>query len=295
MASTVISIPGYVTGLTMSVRVRNASTMALLETVTLTEASNVYTGSVIGSHAGRFVFEILVGTAVSESRIRTIADDVGPYVVDSSLEVASVADSIQGSGNGPFTVTLNVEDTSNVDIQNANVRVQQGADNFVIQTDVSGNSVFGLDAATYNVTITKTGYVSHTGTLVVSADATSVIQLTASGSIPVPSDPLLSTGVLVAYDQFGIFETGVDFTISLTIGTGTAGQSLDTQERVSTSVAVTGLVTFEGLVRGATYSIRRGSSAAATGFGNRTASVSQTFIVPNSATFDIVETIGQEA
>jgi len=92
MASTVISIPGYVTGLTMSVRVRNASTMALLETVTLTESSNIYSGVVVGAHSGRLVFEILVGTAVSESRVRTIADDVGPYTVDSSLEVAETVD-----------------------------------------------------------------------------------------------------------------------------------------------------------------------------------------------------------
>jgi len=297
MASTVISIPGYVTGLSMSVRVRSSSDLSLLETVTLSESSNIYSGVVVGAHSGRLVFEILVGTAVSESRIRTIADDVGPYTVDSSLEVAETVDGMSvGTSSGPFTVTLSVEDTVSVDIQNANVRLNYAADDFTVKTSSNGTAVFGLDAATYNVTITKTGYVSYTGTLIVSADATIVIQLTASGSIPVPSDPLLSTGVLVAYDQFGVVEPSVDFTVSLTAGTGTAGYSLDTQDRVSTSDAITGLVTFEGLIRGATYSIMRGTTvSAASGFGNRTTSTSQTFIVPNSATFDIVETIGEEA
>ena len=295
MASTVIHVPGLVTGLTASVRIRNPSTMALVETVTLTETNNVYSGNVATASSGRFVFEILVGTAVSETRVRSILDTVGPFVIDSDLDVA---EAVSGWGYGPRAVQIDVEDDSDDSpIENSSVRIYNSSENYAGLTDVAGEIVFGLVDGTYNIVVTRTGFGSHVGTITVSADATEVIQLTSSGQITIPTDPQLSTGLIVAYDEFGAKEEGVEFELVLTAGSGTAGRSLDTNARTATSAVTTGLVQFTGLIRGATYSITRGTSAASltSGFGSRSTSVSQTFIVPDSSSFDIVETLGKES
>ena len=295
MPSTVINVPGLPTGLTASVKVRNASTLALLETVTLTEASLIYSGTITGAHAGRFVFEILISGTVSESRIRTIADDVGPYVIDSPLEVV---ESFTNTGPGPWVVTVSIEDSSDSsDLEGAVVRLTEGADDFVIATDSAGEVAFGLRSATYSVVVVKTGFTSHVGTLTVSADATPTIQLTATGAISIPTDPLLSTGVMVTYDEAGNIESGVPITIQMTAGPGTAGYALDTKSRTVNSAASSGLVTFTGLIRGATYSILRGSDpgAAATSFGSRSSSSPGSFIVPPAASFNMTEVIGTDS
>ena len=295
MTSTVINVPGLPTGLTASVRVRNAMTLALLETVTLTETANVYAGPVTGAHAGRLVHEILISGTVSESRVRTIADDVGPYVIDSALEIA---ESFTNAGSGPWSVTISVEDSiDNSDLQGALVRLTEGADDFVIATDSLGEATFGLRSATYDIVITKTGFSSYVGTLVVSANATPTIQLTATGAIAIPSNPILSTGVMVVYDENGDIEEAVPITIQMTAGPGTAGYSHDTKSRTENSAATTGLVTFTGLIRGATYSIRRGADpgAAATSFGSRSSSTVGSFVVPDSASFNMAEVIGTDS
>ncbi len=293
--NTSIIVPGLPTGLTASVRVRNATTLALLETVSLSEASLIYGGSVTGSHAGRLVHEILISGTVSESRIRTIADDAGPYVIDSALEIS---ESFTATGTGPWAVTISIEDSSdNSDLQGAVIRLSEGADDFVISSDSIGEATFGLRSAVYDVIVIKTGYTSHVGTLDISDASPTTIQLTATGAIPIPSNPLLSTGVMVVYSELGAVEVGVPITIQMTAGPGTAGYSHDTKLRTATSVSGTGLVTFTGLIRGATYSIRRGTDpgAAATSFGSRSSSTVGSFTVPEAASFNMSEVIGTDS
>ncbi len=295
MTATVIKVPGLPTGLSVSVRVRDRVTLALQETVTLTEASLIYSGNVAGALIDQFVFEILISGTVAETRVRTIADDVGPYVIDSALEVTDRLDEV---GTGPWSKTVTIEeDVGSTALQNAVVRVTEGADDFTETTNSSGEVTFGLRSATYDIVVTKTGYGSYVGTMVVS-DATGVtIQLTLTGAIPVPSNPLLSTGTMIVLDEVGVAEESIPITVQMTAGPGTAGYALDTKSRTENSASGTGLVTFAGLIRGATYSIRRGADPgnAATSFGSRSSSSVGSFVVPDAASFNMSEVIGTDS
>ena len=86
MTATAIKIPDLPTGLTLSVKLLNMTSLAVLDTVTLTESGESYNGNVAAAIAGQFLFKILSGTALVGSRIRTIADDAGPYVILTELE-----------------------------------------------------------------------------------------------------------------------------------------------------------------------------------------------------------------
>ncbi len=292
--NTEILVPGLPTELSVSVRVRSRTTLALQETVSLTEASLIYGGDVVGALADQFVFVILISGTVAETRVRTIADDAGPYVIDSAIEVTDRLDEV---GTGPWAKTVTIEeDVGSTELENATVRVTEGADDFTLTTDSNGEVDFGLRSATYDVVVTKTGYGSYVGTMVVS-DATGVtIQLTLTGAIPVPSSPLLSTGVMVVLGESGTEEVGVPITVQMTAGPGTAGFALDTKSRTVESIEA-GVVTFTGLIRGATYSIRRGADpgADATSFGSRSSSTVGSFVVPASASFDMSEVIGTDS
>ena len=95
MANTILNfpgIPGTLTGLT--VRLRNADSLAILATLTPTFPVDVWTATASGAIAGRIVFEFLVGGTVTDVQVRTIADDVGPYTVLTGLEVASTIENL---------------------------------------------------------------------------------------------------------------------------------------------------------------------------------------------------------
>ena len=62
-----------------------------------------------------------------------------------------------GGGSGAYAITVTVTDGTSA-LENASVRVTEGLNSYVLQTDASGNATFSLDAATYTVNITKFGY-----------------------------------------------------------------------------------------------------------------------------------------
>jgi len=92
MADTEIIIPGIPSGLSVKVNVRNATTMAILELLTLSEdeSTGCYKGDVVGELVGQFVFEILVSDVPVGTEIRSILNDAGPYVILSDLEHAGI-------------------------------------------------------------------------------------------------------------------------------------------------------------------------------------------------------------
>lgn len=77
-----------------------------------------------------------------------------------------VASGGSGSGSGAFTVTVTVTDGASP-LENATVRLVEGAQNLVVKTNVSGVATFALDAATYSVAIVKPGYQFTPDTIVV--------------------------------------------------------------------------------------------------------------------------------
>ena len=243
----------------------------------------------------------ILGTAIAESTSGRIAanwdefydnDDAASAVTLQTLQ--DVDDSITNiAGSGARTITVNVKDTASTpaNLENAKVRLTEGINTFTATTDATGNAVFGLDDATYSYAITKNGYVSETGTIVVTADATvnkDIEQSTITGS----SGSDTSTGVLTCYDENYAAETGVTFSVQMTVGPGVAGDALDTKVRTADSDGA-GLVQFTNLIRGATYQIWRSTFTSSSVFGSvATANAKVTFVVPDSASFDLPEVLG---
>jgi hypothetical protein len=96
-------------------------------------------------------------------------------------------------GSGPFSVVVTVNDGS-VPLQNARVRLVEGLNAYTRQTDAAGETAlpFFLEAATYQVLISKGRYDFAGATLVVTGDATPTYSMTAL-LINEPSDPALCT------------------------------------------------------------------------------------------------------
>lgn len=169
------------------------------------------------------------------------------------------------AGSGPFALTVTVNDGAAV-LQNAVVELSEGANNFRVTTNASGVAVFGLNAATYAVIITKDGYSFTPTTKVVSATGSQTYSMTA---LPISGSPAgQATGYGYTYNSSRVLAGGVVVELQQT-ASATAGLITNGTFVTATSAAITGLVQFTGLFQGATYSLRIGSN-------------SVSFTVPNS-------------
>ena len=288
MASTVIKIPDLPTGLTLTCKVVHPTSMSVEETVTLTESGQSYNGTVTGAIEGQKIFKILAGSTLVGSRLRSIEDTVGPFIIMTELEERA------SDGRGAHVVTITVTDGTDP-IEDALVRVSRAGGEASRTTNASGVAKFLLDDADYDVALIATGFDSSVESLTVSGATSDSYAMTAASITP-PASALLSTGVMVVYDELGDVEAGVAVSLQLVSGPGTAGYALDTLAREATS-DVDGLVEFTGLIRGATYRIWRGATAgtSASIFATRSAGASTTFVVPNLPSFNLPEIIGTDA
>lgn len=293
MTAKTIKLPSLPTGLTVSVKVRSLSSLAVLETVALTPGSgddaSVYSGTITGAHAGQLLFDVIVSGVVIESRIRTIQDVAATFVILSELE------RLKGDGGGSNLVTITVTDGTDP-LENAIVRVSSGVISESDPTDVNGEVQYSLGNATWTVTIERAGYESHVASLVVAGTTTQEYELTALVVTP-PSSPSVATGSMLVLDEFNAPEEGVSISLQLTEGPGTAGYSLDTKIRTEVS-DVDGMVEFTDLRRGATYSLWRGpanDTYSPSAFVTQAAATRTTFLVPNTDTFNIAEVLGLDA
>lgn len=293
MTAKTIKLPSLPSGLSLTCKVRDLSTLAVLETVTLTEGTSdqltVYTGTVTGAHAGQLLFEILVSGVVFQSRIRTIQDVAATFVILTELE------QLRNDGRGANLVTITVTDGTDP-LENAIVRVASGVLSESSLTNVDGEVQFSLSNATYTVTIERAGYESEVASLVVAGTTTEEYELTAIVVTP-PASPSVSTGSMLVLDENNDPESGISISLQLTEGPGTAGYSLDTKIRTEVSNG-SGMVEFTKLRRGATYSIWRGpanDTFSASAFVTQPAATRRTFVVPNTGTFNIAEVLGLDA
>ena len=293
MTAKTIAFPSLPSGLTLTCKVRNLSTLAVLETVTLTEGTSdqltVYSGTVTGAHAGQLLFEILVSGVVFQSRIRTIQDVAATFVILTELE------QLKSDGGGANLVTITVTDGTDP-LENATVRVASGVLNESDETNVDGEVQFALGNATYIVTIERAGYESDVASLVVSGTTSEEYELTALVVTP-PASPSVATGSMLVLDEMNEPEEGISISLQMTEGPGTAGYSLDTKIRTEVSNG-SGMVEFIKLRRGATYSIWRGpadDTFSASAFVTQPAATRRTFVVPNTGTFNIAEVLGLDA
>jgi len=287
MATTPIKFPGLPTGLTLTCDVVHPSTLSVEETVTLTEASSIYGGSITGSSSGQKIFVMKASGAIIGSRIRTVANTTATFVILSELETYA------SDGRGAYPVTITIDDGTDP-IEGATVRVTTDGLVSTLTTNASGIALFALDNGAYTVTITMPGYGSGVESLTVSGATSDTYSLTVVTVTP-PASAGVATGVMVVYDNNGDVEEGVDIGIKLIRGTGTAGYGRDTATRTETSDSA-GLVTFAGMQRGCTYQVWRSSTAGLTFSdvaSSSGAASDPTIVVPLSGdTFNLPEVLG---
>jgi hypothetical protein len=289
MTAKTIKIPALPSGLTISVQVRNISSLALLETVTMTENSGVYIGTVAGAHAGQLLWVILSSGIVLQHRVRTIQNVAATFVILTELEELASVDS------GPSGFTITVNDGTNP-VTGATVRVSGAGISRSKTTNVAGQSLFALENSDYNIIVVKPGFEPEFATVTVSGITTLTVSLTAIATTTPPA-VYLSTGVGLVLDEVGAPEAGVSVSIQLTSGPGTDGYILDQKIRTLESDG-DGIVAFDGLIRGATYAIWRGVGTPAESVGPFSVEPTYTratFVVPNTSPFSLAEALGIDA
>ena len=158
------------------------------------------------------------------------------------------------SGSGARTVTVTVNDGTNP-LQNATVRMSEGANTYVATTNSSGVATFNLDELVFTVGITKAGYQFNGDSLTVDGNETVTYSMTAISITP--SNPNLVTGYYTCYSELGVVESGVTVTLQVDRVPSETGLALDSAVRTTTSDS-NGLAQFTNLVPGAWYKVRRG-------------------------------------
>lgn len=255
MAATVLNFPVLPTGLTLTCDIRHISTLAVLEAVTLTETAGVYSGTASTAIIGQALFVVKSGSVAIAYFVRSIYDDVGPYVVLSEIEFQPS----DGGGLNPVTITV---DDGTDPLEGVIVRITATGVVATVATDVNGEAIFKLNDGDYDRVLSLGGYSVVLDTLTVSGTTTDSVSLTQTVVTP-PDSALVSTGVALCYDEDGILEEGVSVSMQMTAGPGTDGYVLDTKIRTEVS-DVNGLIQFTGMIRGATYRVWRGISTAST-------------------------------
>lgn len=130
---------------------------------------------------------------------------------------------VGGSGSGAFGITITVTDGTDP-LENASVRILEGATPYTGTTDASGNASFSLDAATFSVRVTKGGYSFTPTTRTVTAEETGTLtddlEMTAV-TVSSPADPELCRCSGTFVDIAGNAIVGASITLQLMGDTNT--------------------------------------------------------------------------
>lgn len=177
--------------------------------------------------------------------------------VDEHLDDILEATTGGSSGSGAHLVTVTVDDGTDP-IEGAWVRMYLDvANNFVLQTDASGQATFSLDSGTYQVGITKAGYSFTPENAVIAGAAALPYSMTVN--VITPSDPGFTTVYSVVYDETGQVEEGVNIYCQA-VSSDVVGVVLDETVRTAVSQA-NGLVQFPNTIKGVVYRFWRETSA----------------------------------
>lgn len=195
-----------------------------------------------------------VGGATHNSAVAAAVRDVSNAAPASGSMGEAINEAGAGlAGSGARTVTVTVNDGS-TNIQNARVRLTEGANTFTALTNASGVATFALDDATYTIAITKAGYSFTPTTQVVDGNESITKSMTAITITPA-ADPDQSTGYLTSRDAHGDAEGAITFSFEMQKGPGDTGASFDGGTFTADS-DVNGLLEV-AFVRGATYHGKR--------------------------------------
>jgi len=188
--------------------------------------------------------------ALESGRIAAVLDStairaaLGMAAADLDTQLDAILAGAGGSGTGARTVTITVNDGTTV-LQNATVRMAEGANTFTALTNVSGVAVFNLDDATYTVGVTKSGYSYAGTTLIVNGTETATYSMTVVSVTP-PDNPDLSAIVVTCLGTDFEIEAGVTIDLRVkTLPTGSENTTFPGAKQTATS-NVNGIATLYG-------------------------------------------------
>lgn len=157
-----------------------------------------------------------------------------------------------GTGSGARTVTITVNDGTTA-LQNARVRLTNGAETYTGLTNASGVVVFNVDDNDWVVSITKAGYSYSGTTLTVNGTETATYSMTLISLTASDVDKV--TGYWTVLDEEGNEASGIIITIKARQASrGSSGALHDAATRTATSAA-NGLVQFTNMIPGWRYSV----------------------------------------
>lgn len=152
----------------------------------LSRLPSALVGGRMDSSVGAMAADTLTSSALATSAVTEIANAVAAAT----------------GGTGAYSITVTVTDGTDP-LPTALVRVTQGVTSIVLTTDASGQATFALDAATYDVAVTKSGYSftpttrtvtgNETGTLTNDLEMTAIV----FSSVPSSPDKCIIYGYLV--------------------------------------------------------------------------------------------------
>lgn len=153
-------------------------------------------GEVVQSRSDRYA---VLDSAALRTALGMAAADLDDQL-DDILTAAQSGGGGGGAGTGARTVTITVNDGTTT-LQNATVRMTEGANTFTALTNASGIAVFNLDDATYTVSITKAGYSYAGTTLIVNGTETATYSITQI--VATPANAPLCAVTIPVRDQHG--------------------------------------------------------------------------------------------
>ncbi len=190
--------------------------------------------------------------------LTSVANNVTAILEDTGTTLPAQISGISGgSGSGARTVTITVNDGTTA-LQNALIRLTEGANTFTATTNSSGVATFNVDDATYTVAITKSGYSYAGTTLVVDGTETRTYSMTQVSVTP-PTDPELSAIEVLCLGSAFTAQSGIDIDFRMSgIATGDQDTAYSGAKVTVTSNG-SGIARWEA-PRGATIEYKRGTT-----------------------------------
>jgi len=215
-----------------------------------------------GGTAGTFAAGIPT-VGLDSTRQQALADlaamITGSGTADAKFDTVALSNAPGGGGlTGPFTRTITVIDAADDSpIEAAKVRLYRTGETETKATDSDGETSFTTEAATFSYAVTANGYGGASGTIVISADGATTIELTATAVTP-PTDPALSAIEVLCLNANFAATAGIDIDFRMSaVATGDQNRAHPGAKKTVTS-NVSGIARFEG-PQGATIEWKRGT------------------------------------
>ena len=217
VTATGFATPTNITAATGIVLSGVTHTGAIIPRVTLVDTTTTNTDMVSG-----FATQTSLDSKLSAERLAVLTS-LDAMIATNIYTVASLANGPSGGSSlaGPYTRTITVTDADTAAaIELALVRLYKTGSTQSLSADSSGVVTFATTAATWSYSVSANGYGGATGTIEISADGSTGIELTVS-AVASPTSPDLSAIEVLCLGADYLLEVGVevDFRI-VTVPTG---------------------------------------------------------------------------